>query len=132
MTDEPEGPTGGHGVDELLASARDRIDRVEAVDLAAELEAGAILVDTRPAAQRAEEGEIDGALVIERNVLEWRLDPTSDARVPEATGWDVRWIVMCSEGYSSSLAAAALRDIGLHRAADLAGGYRAVAADRVR
>ncbi|WP_279386765.1 rhodanese-like domain-containing protein [Tsukamurella pulmonis] len=100
--------------------------------MAAELEAGAILVDTRPAAQRAEEGEIDGALVIERNVLEWRLDPTSDARVPEATGWDVRWIVMCSEGYSSSLAAAALRDIGLHRAADLAGGYRAVAADRVR
>ncbi|WP_461168273.1 rhodanese-like domain-containing protein [Tsukamurella serpentis] len=128
MTDEPEGPTGGRGVDVLLAEARDRIDRVEAADLSAELDAGAILVDTRPAAQRAVEGEIDGALVIERNVLEWRLDPTSDARIPEATGWDVRWIVMCSQGYASSLAAAALVDLGLRRAADLAGGYQAVAA----
>ncbi|MBS4101339.1 hypothetical protein KFZ73_08805 [Tsukamurella paurometabola] len=128
LTDEPEGPTDGRGIDELLASARDRIDRVEAADLRAELDAGAILVDTRPAAQRAAEGEVDGALIIERNVLEWRLDPSSDARIPEATGWDVRWIVMCQEGYSSSLAAAALRDIGLHRAADLAGGYTALAA----
>ncbi|MGZ9829743.1 rhodanese-like domain-containing protein [Tsukamurella ocularis] len=98
----------------------------------AELDGGAILVDTRPAAQRAAEGEIDGALVIERNVLEWRLDPSSDARIPEATGWDVRWIVMCQEGYSSSLAAAALRDIGLHRAADLAGGYKALAGTPIR
>lgn len=128
LTDEPEGPTVGPGVDELLAGARDRIDRVEAADLRAELDAGAILVDTRPAAQRAAEGEAEGALVIERNVLEWRLDPTSDARIPEATGWDVRWIVLCSEGYASSLAAAALRDLGLHRATDLAGGYRALAA----
>lgn len=126
LTDEPEGPTGGRGIDELLAGARDRIDRVEAEDLRAELDTGAILVDTRPAAQRAAEGEVDGALIIERNVLEWRLDPSSDARIAEATGWDVRWIVMCQEGYSSSLAAAALRDIGLHRAADLAGGYKAL------
>ncbi|MCS3779198.1 rhodanese-related sulfurtransferase [Tsukamurella ocularis] len=128
LTDEPEGPTGGRGVDGLLAGARDRIDRVEAADLRAELDAGAVLVDTRPAAQRAVEGDVDGALVIERNVLEWRLDPTSDARIPEATGWDVRWIVLCSEGYASSLAAAALRDIGLHRATDLAGGYKALTA----
>lgn len=132
LTDEPEGSTGGHGIDVLLAQARDRIDRVEAADLRAELDAGAILVDTRPAAQRATEGEVDGALVIERNVLEWRLDPTSDARIPEATGWDVRWLVMCQEGYASSLAAAALRDLGLHRAADVAGGYAAVAAASVR
>ncbi|WP_269434225.1 rhodanese-like domain-containing protein [Tsukamurella sputi] len=94
----------------------------------AELDAGAVLVDTRPAAQRAAEGEVDGALVIERNVLEWRLDPTSDARIPEAVDWDVRWIVLCSEGYASSLAAAALRAIGLRRATDVAGGYRALEA----
>lgn len=128
LTDEPEGPIGGRGIDELLATARDRIDRVEAADLRAELDAGAVLVDTRPAAQRAAEGEVDGALVIERNVLEWRLDPTSDARIPEAVDWDVRWIVLCSEGYASSLAAAALRAIGLRRATDVAGGYRALEA----
>ncbi|WP_256378472.1 rhodanese-like domain-containing protein [Tsukamurella sp. 1534] len=101
---------------------------MEPGDLEAELAAGAVLVDTRPAAQRAAEGEIEGALVIERNVLEWRLDPTSGARIPQAVDWDVRWLIMCSEGYSSSLAAAALRDIGLHRAADVAGGYKAVTA----
>ncbi len=128
LTDHPEEPTGGRGIDALLAAARGRIDRVEPGDLEAELAAGAVLVDTRPAAQRAAEGEIEGALVIERNVLEWRLDPTSGARIPQAVDWDVRWLIMCSEGYSSSLAAAALRDIGLHRAADVAGGYKAVTA----
>ena len=86
---------------------------------------GALLVDIRPAAQRTIEGEVPGALVIERNVLEWRLDPTSDARLPQAVGHDVRVLVLCSEGYTSSLAAAALVEIGLHRATDVEGGFQA-------
>jgi rhodanese-related sulfurtransferase len=90
--------------------------------------AGALLVDIRPAAQRATEGSVPGSLVVERNVLEWRFDPCSAARLPQATGYDLRVIVMCSEGYTSSLAAASLQDIGLRRATDLEGGFRAWAA----
>ncbi len=86
---------------------------------------GALLVDTRPLQQRRSEGAIPGALLIERNHLEWRLDPTSDARIPEAVDHDVEIIVVCSEGYSSSLAAASLQDLGLHRATDLEGGFQA-------
>ena len=86
---------------------------------------GAILVDTRPGWQRDQEGELPGALVIERNHLEWRLDPASDARIPQAVDHDVAWIVVCSEGYSSSLAAASLQDLGLRQATDLAGGFQA-------
>ncbi len=78
-----------------------------------------------PAWQRRDEGEIPGALVIERNHIEWRLDPTSDARIPEAVDHDVEVILFCSEGYSSSLAAASLQDLGLHRATDLVGGFKA-------
>ncbi|ADG80717.1 Cysteine dioxygenase type I OS=Tsukamurella paurometabola (strain ATCC 8368 / DSM / CCUG 35730/ CIP 100753 / JCM 10117 / KCTC 9821 / NBRC 16120 / NCIMB 702349 / NCTC 13040) OX=521096 GN=Tpau_4148 PE=3 SV=1 [Tsukamurella paurometabola] len=131
LTDEPEAPPktpAAKGINALLAAARDRIERVSAAEVADELAAGAHLVDIRPAAQRASEGEVPGALVIERNVLEWRLDPTSTARIDQAVDWDVRWLVICSEGYTSSLAAAALRDIGLHRAADVAGGYHALTA----
>jgi rhodanese-related sulfurtransferase len=114
------------GIDRLLERARARLDRIGPQQAAAELAAGqALLVDIRPAAQRALEGEFAQALVIERNVLEWRLDPLSDARVPEATDHDVRWIVACSEGYTSSLAAASLLDIGLPRATDLEGGFQA-------
>jgi rhodanese-related sulfurtransferase len=112
-------------VDELLAAARARLDRPDPHRAAELVAAGAILVDTRPGWQRAEEGELPGALVIERNHLEWRLDPTSAARIPEAVDHDVTWIVVCSEGYSSSLAAASLQDLGLCNATDLAGGYRA-------
>lgn len=112
-------------VDELLAAARARLDRPGPERAAALVERGAILVDTRPGWQRNQEGELPGALLIERNHLEWRLDPTSAARIPEATDHDVTWIVVCSEGYSSSLAAASLQDLGLHHATDLAGGYRA-------
>jgi rhodanese-related sulfurtransferase len=113
-------------IDDVLEAARARLHRVEAVDVPAALQRGAVLVDIRPAAQRATEGEVDGALIIERNVLEWRLDPTSDARIPEAVGDDVEWIVLCSEGYTSSLAAAALQDLGLHKATDVIGGYHAL------
>jgi rhodanese-related sulfurtransferase len=87
--------------------------------------AGGLLVDIRPAAQRAREGEVPGALIVERNVLEWRFDPLSDARLPQATGYDVDVIVLCSEGYTSSLAADALRSLGLHRATDVIGGFLA-------
>lgn len=112
-------------IDDLLAAARGRLRRVEPAEAAAASTSGALLVDIRPSEQRAEEGAIPGALIIERNHLEWRLDPASDARIPEATGYDVEVIVVCSEGYASSLAAASLQDLGLHRATDLDGGFRA-------
>jgi rhodanese-related sulfurtransferase len=115
-------------IDEVLAAARSRLHRLPADEVPAALERGAVLVDIRPAAQRAAEGEVAGALVIERNVLEWRADPTSDARLPQAVDDDVEWVVLCSEGYTSSLAAAALQDLGLHRATDVIGGYHALAA----
>ncbi|MHC9292161.1 rhodanese-like domain-containing protein [Mycobacterium sp. LTG2003] len=115
-------------IDAVLEAARARLDRLPAADVPAALADGAVLVDIRPAAQRAREGEVDGALVIERNVLEWRCDPTSDARIPQAVDDDVYWVILCSEGYTSSLAAASLRDLGLHRATDVIGGYHALVA----
>lgn len=118
-------------IDTLLAQARSRLRRMPAAEVPGALGRGALLVDIRPQAQRDLEGEVPAALVIERNVLEWRCDPTSDARLPQAAGDDVEWIVLCSEGYTSSLAAAALQDLGLHRATDVIGGYRALAADGV-
>ncbi|MDV3124182.1 rhodanese-like domain-containing protein [Mycobacterium sp. 21AC1] len=116
-------------IDAVLAAARARLDRLPAADVSDALAGGAVLVDIRPAAQRAAEGEVPGALVIERNVLEWRCDPTSDARLPQAVDDDVYWVILCSEGYTSSLAAAALRDLGLHRATDVVGGYHALVAN---
>ena len=115
-------------IDAALESARSKLSRIEARDVPAALERGALLVDIRPAAQRASEGDVGPALVIERNVLEWRCDPTSDARLPAAVGDDVEWIVLCSEGYTSSLAAASLVDLGLVRATDVIGGYHALKA----
>jgi rhodanese-related sulfurtransferase len=115
-------------IDDLLAEARSRIIRVSPQEAAVRVAAGAHLVDIRPAAQRAREGGVPGALIVERNVLEWRFDPASDARLPEATGYDVDVIVLCSEGYTSSLAADALRSLGLHRATDVVGGFLAWAA----
>jgi rhodanese-related sulfurtransferase len=113
-------------VDDLLTAARTRLERVAPASAYAEVEAGgAVLVDIRPHAQRQREGEAAGSLVVERNVLEWRADPTSDARLPEAVDDDVRWIVLCQEGYTSSLAAAALLDLGLRRSTDVVGGFAA-------
>jgi rhodanese-related sulfurtransferase len=112
-------------VNDLLTAARARLDRPDPDRAAAQVAAGAILVDTRPGWQREREGGLPGALLIERNHLEWRLDPASDARVPQATDHDVAWIVVCSQGYSSSLAAASLQDLGLRNATDLAGGFQA-------
>lgn len=113
-------------IDAVLADARAKLTRLSAEDVPAALERGAILVDIRPAAQRAAEGEVPAALIIERNVLEWRCDPTSDARIAEAVDDDVEWVVLCSEGYTSSLAAASLKDLGLHRSTDVIGGYHAL------
>jgi rhodanese-related sulfurtransferase len=120
-------PAGARSIDEILAEARARLDRVRPAQAYAEVfrDEAALLVDIRPAAQRGEEGEIPGALIVERNVLEWRFDPASAARLPEATGYDLRVIVFCSEGYTSSLAAASLQDLGLFRATDLDGGFQA-------
>jgi rhodanese-related sulfurtransferase len=113
-------------VDELLADARSRLVRLSPPEAADALEAGARLVDIRPQWQRERDGEIPGALVVERNHLEWRLHPLSSARVPAAVDGQ-RWIVMCEEGYTSSLAADALNSIGVP-ATDVEGGFRAWAA----
>jgi len=118
-------PAGARSIDEILASARERLGRLTAEQAFAEFCAGATMIDIRPAWQRAEAGEIPGSVVIERNHLEWRLDPASDARLPWVDGYELRPIVICNEGYTSSLAAAALQDLGLGRATDVIGGYQA-------
>jgi rhodanese-related sulfurtransferase len=115
-------------ISRVLDAARGRLQRLRAEQVPDALHRGAVLVDIRPAAQRTAEGEVPAALVIERNVLEWRCDPTSDARLPQAVDDDVEWVILCSQGYTSSLAAAALADLGLHRATDVIGGYQALAA----
>lgn len=86
---------------------------------------GGLVIDIRPTAQRAVEGSLPGALVVERNVLEWRLDPTGPDRLPEVTGLDQPVVVVCSAGYASSLAAESLRALGYRQATDLAGGFLA-------
>ncbi|MGI5215257.1 rhodanese-like domain-containing protein [Plantactinospora sp. CA-290183] len=118
-----QAPAGSRSIEEILAAARVRLRRLEpeAAHLAAR--AGAVLVDIRPAAQRAATGTIPGALAVERNVLEWRFDPRGSARLPIADRYDLPVVVFCQEGYTSSLAAAALLDLGLHRATDIVGGF---------
>ncbi|MBB3325388.1 rhodanese-like domain-containing protein [Microlunatus antarcticus] len=111
-------------IDEVLAEARSRIDRLTPAEAVAAREAGAVVVDIRPAAQREVQGGPDGVLLVERNVLEWRFDPASDARLPIAD-YDLQVVVLCQEGFTSSLAAAALQDLGLHRATDVVGGWAA-------
>lgn len=120
-------PDGARTIDQVLAGARSRLDRLSPAAAMAASRDGALIVDIRPAAQRAAEGEVPGSLVIERNVLEWRFDPASGARLPQAR-YDLRVIIMCSAGYTSSLAAAALQDLGLRNATDLDGGFLAWAA----
>src|SRR3981189_3832728 len=100
-------------IDMVLAEARSRLHRLSAREVPVALARGAVFVDIRPKTQREREGEVPAALVIERNVLEWRCDPTSDARLPQAGGEDVESVGLSSEGYRSSVAAAALVDLGL-------------------
>ena len=116
--------TARRTVDDLLAEARAGLARLEPHEVPPLLDEGALLVDIRPHAQRVEHGEVPGALVVERNVLEWRFDPASDARVPEAS-YDLAVVVLCAEGYTSSLAAAALQSLGITRSTDVVGGFLA-------
>lgn len=118
-------PAESRGIDAILTEARSRLDRLDPVTAAGAAANGSVLVDIRPAAQRADHGEIPGAVIVERNVLEWRFDPRSDARLRIAGRYDLPVIVYCQEGYTSSLAAASLQDLGLHRATDLDGGFAA-------
>ncbi|WP_433201349.1 rhodanese-like domain-containing protein [Dactylosporangium sp. CS-047395] len=115
----------GPGVDTVLAEARRGVRRYTPHETLAARQRGAIVVDTRTETQRAETGELPGAIVIDRTVLEWRLDPASDVRIAEAVSYDVEIIVVCRQGFSSSLAAESLRRVGLHRATDLEGGIEA-------
>ncbi|MFJ6570532.1 rhodanese-like domain-containing protein [Streptomyces sp. NPDC091292] len=118
--------TGKISIDAHLERVRAGLDRIDPQQAYAAAESGeALLVDTRYAALRERDGLIPGALVVERNELEWRLDPQGTHRAPEATSHDLRVIVFCNEGYASSLAAASLRQLGLHRATDLIGGFQA-------
>ena len=110
-------------IDEVLEDARAKLDRVRVEDLDEQVASGALVVDTRPVAQRERDGELPDAIVIDRNVLEWRLDPQSPDKI-ESTSYDRRIILVCNEGYSSSLAAVTLRELGLD-ATDLVGGYQA-------
>lgn len=113
------------GVDAVVAASRAGVRRLGPREVVEAQARGALVVDTRTEAQRRRQGELPGTLVIDRTVLEWRLDPASDARIPEATGYDLEVVVVCRQGFSSSLAAASLRAVGLHRATDLEGGVEA-------
>jgi rhodanese-related sulfurtransferase len=112
-------------IDEHLAAIREGLDRVTPAEAARAAAEGALLVDIRYGALRDRDGTIPGAVIVERNELEWRLDPLSPHRVAEATGHDLPVIVICNEGYASSLAAVSLQALGLRRATDLDGGFQA-------
>lgn len=119
----PPAPDGSR-IEQRLVAVRAGLDRVAPERLAAEQAAGSLVIDLRPEANRAAEGDIPGAVVVERIHLEWRLDRTSGAALPDVED-DTRVVLVCNDGYASSLAAADLRGLGLHRATDLEGGYRA-------
>jgi rhodanese-related sulfurtransferase len=115
----------GKTVDELLTAARARLQRLDPAASRQAQTAGARLIDIRSESQRAADGEIPGALIIARNVLEWRLDPTSGHSHPDAPGFADQVIVVCNEGYQSSLVAATLQEMGFAQATDLDGGFQA-------
>jgi len=124
-------PLGAPSIDELLAEVRSGLTRLRPEAAFAAITDGAILVDIRPLEQRIVEGEVPGAIIIGRNVLEWRLDPRSEARIPALARPDVRVVVMCSQGYASSLAVTSLRRLGLTEVTDLDGGFQAWQAARL-
>ena len=112
-------------IDELLEEARASLQRVTPEEAERANGSGALLVDIRPIEQRARDGAIAGALIVDRNVLEWRLDPRSPHRIPQIQSHDDAVVLFCNEGYASSLAAATLQQLGLHRATDMVGGFQA-------
>jgi rhodanese-related sulfurtransferase len=116
-------------IDDLLAQARDQLTRVQPGDLTRLQAEGAVVVDIRPIEQRQRDGELPGALIIDRNVLEWRIAPSSPNRVVDVDQMQTV-IIVCNEGYQSSLAAATLRQLGVAGATDLIGGYQALLASR--
>ncbi|MER7758985.1 rhodanese-like domain-containing protein [Streptomyces sp. NPDC097619] len=122
---EPAVPAVPEGIDALLERVRSGYERIGAAEAYAAWQGGALLVDTRYQALRERDGLIPGAVVVERNELEWRLDPQGSHRLPEATGHDLTIVVLCNEGYASSLAVDSLHRLGLHRATDLVGGFQA-------
>jgi rhodanese-related sulfurtransferase len=111
--------------DDLVAEVRRRIRRVQPAQLSALQDSGGLVVDIRSEAARRAEGDLDGAVVVERNVLEWKLDPFGSHRIPEVCDYSQWIVVVCSEGCASSLAAASLSDLGFEHAANLEGGFRA-------
>jgi rhodanese-related sulfurtransferase len=113
-------------IDQLLAETRRGLMRLTPAEAAAAMVGGAVLIDTRPIEQRLRDGEVPGAIVVDRNVLEWRLDPSSPDRIPELSDRNDSslLIIMCNEGYSSSLAAATLQRLGLRHATDVIGGFQ--------
>jgi rhodanese-related sulfurtransferase len=118
-------------IDRMLSEARRTLPRrPTAADLAGLHARGSLVVDIRPIGLRQRDGELAGAVVVDRNQLEWRLDPTSPYRLAEVTGPDQQIVVVCDEGYASSLAAATLQRLGLRRATDLDGGFQAVLSNR--
>jgi rhodanese-related sulfurtransferase len=117
--------TDGSAIASMLDRCQQALDRVEPEDLEAVAAAGALVVDMRPVQQRLRDGELPGAVVVDRNVLEWRLDPTSPYRLAVADDPARRIVLVCNEGYSSSLAAHTLQQLGLPGATDLAGGFTA-------
>jgi rhodanese-related sulfurtransferase len=127
MATRPQPPPGSRTIDVMLDEARSHLTRITPSEAYAELCTAPhpVLVDIRPTAQRAAEGAIDGSLVIERNVLEWRFDPQCSARLRIANSYDLRVIIICQEGYTSSLAARSLQELGLRKATDVVGGFRA-------
>ncbi|MDQ0849714.1 rhodanese-related sulfurtransferase [Arthrobacter sp. B3I9] len=127
---DPSDYSGALTINQLLLQSRIGLERVDASDLEREMAAGALVVDTRPVDQRDRDGDLPGAVVIDRNVLEWRLDPSSAHRLPIADDPARRIVIVCNEGYSSSLAAHTLQRLGLARATDLIGGFQAWAALR--
>ncbi|MEQ1702602.1 MAG: rhodanese-like domain-containing protein [Ilumatobacteraceae bacterium] len=112
-------------IDDVLAEARAQLDRVDPTALRGEQDRGALIIDIRPVDQRERDGALPGAVVIDRNVLEWRLDPACPHHIADVIDYDTRIVLVCNEGYQSSLAAAQLRALGLHKATDMTGGYQA-------
>ncbi|MEU9331943.1 rhodanese-like domain-containing protein [Streptomyces sp. NPDC048290] len=125
MTTTDDGTDHPVGIDELLARVRTGYQRIAPQEAFEAARTGALLVDIRYAALRDRDGLVPGAVIVERNELEWRLDPHGSHRLPEATGHDLRVVVFCNEGYASSLAAESLHRLGLYRATDLIGGFQA-------